>query len=44
MNITKVTDKKEQKEFTKTAKIIYKDDPVWVCPMDKQIDAVFDPK
>ncbi len=44
MNITKVTDKKEQKEFTKTAKIIYKNDPVWVCPMDKQIDAVFDPK
>ncbi|RLD84215.1 MAG: GNAT family N-acetyltransferase [Bacteroidetes bacterium] len=44
MNITKVITKKEQKEFTETAKIIYENDTTWVCPMDNQIDAVFDPK
>ncbi|MCD4791698.1 MAG: hypothetical protein K8R54_00565 [Bacteroidales bacterium] len=44
MKIIKVIDKKGRKEFLKTAKIIYKDDPVWVCPLDEQIHAVFDPK
>ena len=44
MNITKVTNKKTRNEFTKAAKIIYKNDATWVCPMDNQIDAVFDPK
>jgi GNAT superfamily N-acetyltransferase len=44
MNIIKVEDKKTAKEFLKAAKILYKNDPVWVCPMDKQINAIFDPK
>jgi len=44
MIINKVIDKKGRKEFIETAKIIYKDDPVWVCPMDNEIDAIFDPK
>lgn len=44
MNIVNVAGKKEQKNFLKVAKLLYKDDPVWVCPMDKQINAIFDPK
>jgi len=42
-NITKVFDKKTKKEFLKTAKILYKNDKVWVCPLDKEINNIFDP-
>jgi len=44
MNITKVADKKGRKEFIEAAKIIYKNNATWVCPIDNEIDAVFDPK
>ncbi|MBN1951261.1 MAG: hypothetical protein JW801_08650 [Bacteroidales bacterium] len=44
MNIVKVERKKGKKDFISVAKILYKDDPVWVCPLDKDIDAIFDPK
>jgi len=44
MKIYKVTEKNSKKEFLKAAKIIYKNDPVWVCPMNNQINAVFDPQ
>jgi len=44
MNISKVIDKKGKKEFIKAAKIIYKDDHIWVCPIDNKIDGIFDPK
>jgi len=44
MKISKVIDKKGKKDFLNVARIIYKDDPVWVCPLDNQINAVFDPK
>ncbi|MBN2521154.1 MAG: hypothetical protein JXB17_11650 [Bacteroidales bacterium] len=44
MKASKVIDKIGEREFTKVAKILYKDDPVWVCPLDKEIDAIFDPK
>ncbi|MCF8227061.1 MAG: hypothetical protein K9J30_14380 [Bacteroidales bacterium] len=44
MVIEEVTTKKHKKEFLKVPKILYKEDPVWVCPLDREIDAVFDPK
>lgn len=44
MNIIKVSDKKTEREFIKAAKIIYKNDKVWVCPLDKEINAIFDPE
>jgi len=44
MKTIKVNKKKQQKDFTETAKIIYKNDNVWVCPLDKEINGVFDPK
>jgi len=43
MNIREVVDKKGRNDFIRVAKIIYKNDPVWVCPIDKEIDAIFDP-
>ena len=44
MNIFQVIDRKGSKEFIKAAKIIYKDDRIWVCPIDNKIDGIFDPK
>jgi hypothetical protein len=44
MKVIKVENKKSRKEFLKTAKIIYKNDPVWVCPLDNEINGIFDPK
>ena len=43
MTIIRVTDRKTKKDFLRTAKEIYKDDKTWVCPLDKDINAVFDP-
>jgi len=42
MNIARVSDKKGRKEFLEVAKTIYKDDTIWVCPIDSEIDAIFD--
>ncbi|AMR32879.1 hypothetical protein A0256_16365 [Mucilaginibacter sp. PAMC 26640] len=43
MTITEVKNKADKKAFLATAKIIYKDDPNWVCPLDNDIEAIFDP-
>jgi hypothetical protein len=43
MTITEVKDKKGRKEFLDVAREIYHDDPVWVCPLDMDVEAVFDP-
>ena len=42
MTITEVTDKKTKKAFLDVARVIYKNDPIWVCPLDNDIEAVFD--
>jgi len=44
MTIIQVQDKKSRKEFLDVAHHIYKDDPLWVCPFDNDIEAVFDPE
>ena len=44
MNITRVSDRRTRKKFHDTARIIYRDDPVWVCPLDKDKESIFDPK
>jgi hypothetical protein len=43
MNIIRVTDRNTEKMFLNTAREIYKNDKTWVCPLDKDIKAVFDP-
>ena len=44
MVLTEVSGKKNKQEFIDVAKIIYKDNDTWVCPLDNQIDAIFDPE
>jgi hypothetical protein len=43
MKITEVKDNKTAKAFRDAARIIYKGDPNWICPLDNDIEAVFDP-
>jgi GNAT superfamily N-acetyltransferase len=43
MNLIRVTDKKTEKMFLDTARAIYKNDKTWVCPLDNDIKAIFDP-
>ena len=44
MNLIRVTDRKTEKMFLDTARVIYKNDRIWVCPLDNDIKAVFDPE
>lgn len=44
MKLTEVTDRKTRKMFLDTARVIYQDDPVWVCPLDRHINNVFSPE
>ena len=44
MNIVEVTDKKSSKEFLELQRKLYKNDPNFISPLDKDIEAVFDPK
>lgn len=44
MTVTQVTDNKTRKAFLDTARLIYKNDPNFICPLDDDIEAVFDPK
>lgn len=44
MAITEVRGKKSIKEFLDVAREIYRNDTVWVCPLDSDIEAIFDPE
>ena len=44
MKVEKVIDKRTKKEFLDVARMIYLHDPVWVCPMDDHVNAIFDPE
>jgi hypothetical protein len=44
MTVIEVKDKRTKKQFLDIARIIYKNDPTWVCPLDNEVEAVFDPK
>ncbi|MCU0371551.1 MAG: hypothetical protein MUC31_09055 [Bacteroidales bacterium] len=43
MHLVEVNDKKTARQFLDTARIIYKDDNMWVCPLDMDINKIFDP-
>jgi len=43
MIIEEVKDRKSQTEFLDVARILYKNDTAWVCPLDNDINGVFDP-
>ncbi|MGB4398067.1 MAG: GNAT family N-acetyltransferase [Daejeonella sp.] len=44
MIIKEVGDKRAAREFLEVARQIYKDDTTWVCPLDKDVSAVFNPE
>ena len=44
MIITEVQDRKGRQEFLDVARVLYKNDPIWVCPLDDDIDKIFDPE
>jgi len=44
MKISRVTDKRTRQLFLEAAKTINKHDPVWICPLDTEIEAIFDPE
>ncbi|MCE7992249.1 MAG: GNAT family N-acetyltransferase [Roseivirga sp.] len=44
MQLTEVKTKKDQKAFLDISRELYKNDSAWVCPLDKDIEATFDPK
>jgi hypothetical protein len=43
MKITDVNNRRTRKAFHEVARIIYKDDDTWVCPLDKEIESIFEP-
>ena len=43
MQLIEVSDKKTRRDFLKVSKILYKNDPFWVCPLDSDIESTFDP-
>ena len=43
MQVFEVSTKSDKKEFIDFSKRLYKKDPYWVCPLDSEIESVFDP-
>ena len=43
MKIIPVADKRTRKQFLDVARHIYLDDNTWVCPLDTEINSIFDP-
>ncbi|TVQ85297.1 MAG: GNAT family N-acetyltransferase [Bacteroidetes bacterium] len=43
MKVIEVSNRKTRKAFHDVARIIYKDDDTWVCPLDKEIESIFEP-
>lgn len=43
MQLVEVKDKRTAREFLNVAKELYKNDKVWVCPLDSDINKIFDP-
>lgn len=44
MQFIEVKDRKSWKLFHKAPHIVYKGDPNWICPLEKDVEAIFNPK
>jgi hypothetical protein len=44
MILTEVTNPKTSREFIDLPRQLYKNDPNWICPLDNDVESVFDPK
>lgn len=43
MQMIEVNDIASRKAFLDVARVLYKKDPLWVCPLDTDIESIFDP-
>src|SRR6185436_8085720 len=43
MTIHEVTNAHDKRSFLKVPKVLYSKDKNWVCPLDQDVEAVFDP-
>lgn len=43
MNLIEVADKKTARDFLEMPKILYRNDPNWACPLDMEIENIFNP-
>lgn len=43
MEIVEVKNKRQAKLFLDVARTIYRDDDTWVCPLDNELESIFDP-
>ncbi len=43
MQLIEVNDQKTRTEFLRVPRILYKNDPYWVCPPDPEINSIFNP-
>jgi hypothetical protein len=43
MKLTEVNDKETRQAFLRVPKQLYKNDLAWVCPLDAEIEGIFDP-
>jgi hypothetical protein len=44
MHLVEVNDKRTARQFLEVARFLYKDDPSWVCPLDMDINKIFNPR
>jgi hypothetical protein len=44
MYVIEVKGRSEKREFLRFPKGLYKNDPGWICPLDSEIESVFDPR
>ena len=44
MNLQEVRSTRTKKAFLLVPRIIYREDETWVCPLDREIESIFDPK
>jgi hypothetical protein len=44
MRVQEVMTKQDKKEFINFPKRLYRGDPAWVCPLDKDVESVFNPE
>ena len=43
MQLKEVITRHDRREFLDFPKMLYRDDPHWVCPLDSEIETIFDP-
>ena len=44
MVLTEVNNAITRKQFLEVPRILYKNDPFWVCPLDMEIENIFNPE